>query len=119
MSAVTAFLSFYQLAPAQMLIAHDEVDFDPGIVKLKEHGGHGGHNGLRDIISAIQSKEFYRLRIGVGHPGHKDLVSDYVLRPPSKAEAPLIEQSINDALDIVPSVIQGDFQAAMHALHSQ
>ena len=79
--AVGALATFYKILPDEILVAHDELDIDPGLVKLKKSGGHGGHNGLRDIISALgNNKNFYRLRIGIGHPGNAKLVSNYVLK---------------------------------------
>lgn len=117
--AVKSLLSFYRLSAEQMLVAHDEIDLPPGTTKLKTGGGHGGHNGLRDIISQLGSKEFHRLRIGVGHPGSKDLVVDYVLHNASRDERALIDADIDKAVSVMPSLAAGTFEQAMHILHSK
>lgn len=117
--SVSAFMDYYSITPEQMLVAHDEIDLDAGVVRLKKGGGHGGHNGLRDIISAIGSKEFFRLRVGVGHPGHKNDVIDYVLKRPGGSEQKAIEAGIDEALDIMPYVFNGEMEKAMTQLHSK
>jgi len=117
--AVRALTSFYRIQPEQILVAHDEIDLPPGTVKLKFGGGHGGHNGLRDIISHLGTKDFYRLRIGVGHPGNKEQVPDYVLRKASKEDQQAIEDCIWDAQKIVPLLAEGELEKAMHQLHSR
>jgi PTH1 family peptidyl-tRNA hydrolase len=116
--AVQAFLDYYSIPVRQMLVAHDEIDLDAGIVRLKQGGGHGGHNGLRDIIAAIGSKDFQRLRIGVGHPGHKDDVIDYVLKKAGSGEQRLIEDAIDSALEAMPLVLDGEMEKAMTQLHT-
>jgi PTH1 family peptidyl-tRNA hydrolase len=116
--SVKSLLSFYQLRPENILVAHDEIDLPPGTVKLKTGGGHGGHNGLRDIISHLGTKDFHRLRIGVGHPGHKDQVVDYVLHRPSQDDRIAIDQSISESLNIVPLLAEGSIEKAMHQLHT-
>lgn len=116
--AVQAIANFYKIPPAAILIAHDEIDLPPGTVRLKINGGHGGHNGLRDIISHLDSKEFYRLRIGVGHPGNSDMVVDYVLSPPKKTELAAIDKALHAAEGILPFILAGEFQKAMQYLHS-
>lgn len=116
--AVTAFLKFYKLSPTQILVAHDELDFAPGIVRLKKAGGHGGHNGLRDLITCLSSSDFYRLRIGIGHPGLRDDVSDYVLHKPSVDDSKKIFTSLEEAMMVVPSLLAGEMQQAFHTLHS-
>lgn len=116
--AVSALCRFYRLAPENLLVVHDELDLDPGVARLKKGGGHGGHNGLRDIIGAIGSKEFLRLRLGVGHPGHRDGVVDYVLSRPAKAEQASIEDAIIEAGRHWDDILAGDLQRAMNALHS-
>lgn len=116
--AVQAIASFYKLNPQNILIAHDELDFPPGSVKLKQGGGHGGHNGLRDIINRLGSNDFYRLRIGIGHPGHREMVHGHVLNKPNQAEQQQIEQAIAQAYGILPNLLQGDPQKAMQLLHS-
>lgn len=117
--AVKSLLSFYRLNADQLLVAHDEIDLPPGSIKLKTGGGHGGHNGLRDIISQLGTKDFHRLRIGVGHPGSKDQVVDYVLHLASKAERSLIDADIDDAVRVMPELAHGELEQAMHQLHSK
>lgn len=116
--AVQAIASYYKIPTQAILIAHDEIDLPPGVVRLKMDGGHGGHNGLRDIISRLSSKEFYRLRIGVGHPGNSKDVSDYVLASPKKAERTEIDDALKTAEEILPLVMEGQFQKAMQLLHT-
>ena len=117
--AVSAYAKFYQIAPQNILVAHDELDHSPGTVRFKIAGGHGGHNGLRDIIKALgNNKEFARLRIGIGHPGHADQVADYVLKKASKDDQQLIDNSISDALHYLPLATQGQWEQAMNKLHS-
>ncbi|MEJ2059304.1 MAG: aminoacyl-tRNA hydrolase [Gammaproteobacteria bacterium] len=111
------FAAFYKIPPEQILVAHDEIDLPPGTTRFKRGGGHGGHNGLRDIIAQL-GKEFWRLRLGVGHPGHREQVVDYVLSRPSKADRELIEADIARAADLVDGMIRGDFERAMHSLHT-
>ena len=115
--SVAAVVKFYRLAVEDILIAHDEIDLPPGVVRLKRGGGHGGHNGLRDVIPALGSPDFARLRIGVGHPGHKDLVTGYVLNRPRSEEQALIEAALADALDSFEFIARGDFSRAMNSLH--
>lgn len=108
--AVKSISSFYKIDPEAILVAHDDLDFPPGTIKLKFNGGHGGHNGLRNIIQNLQSSRFYRLRIGIGHPGDKNLVTDYVLQAPSKNEQDQISASIEKGLAIIPLIIEGDME---------
>lgn len=117
--AVAAMVDYYRLDIEQILVVHDEIDLPAGAVRLKRGGGHGGHNGLRDIIAALGGrKDFLRLRLGVGHPGHRDQVVDYVLHKPSKSEQAAIDQAITDALGVLPLVVNDDLERAMHRLHS-
>ncbi|MGI9286067.1 MAG: aminoacyl-tRNA hydrolase [Pseudomonadales bacterium] len=117
--AVAALANFYKIAAANILVAHDELDLDPGVVRLKIGGGHGGHNGLRSIISALgNTKDFMRLRIGIGHPGHASQVTNYVLSKPSANDLHLIEDSLNDALAALPLVAADQWQRAQTQLHS-
>ena len=102
----------------RIIIFHDDLDLNPGEVRLKEDGGHGGHNGLRDIIKALGSKNFYRLRIGIEHPGSKNEVVDYVLNAPSKSELSAIQESMSRASNIVELLVKGSFEDAMKALHT-
>lgn len=99
---------FYKLAATQVLVAHDDLELPPGTVRLKSGGGHGGHNGLRDLIRHLGSNEFSRLRIGIGHPGSPDQVSDYVLRKPSRHESKLIEDSIDAVQARLPAIVEGN-----------
>ena len=115
--AVAAIISYYKYSPEEVLVIHDEIDLEPGIVRLKNGGGHGGHNGVRDIINSIGSNNFLRLRIGVGHPGHRDLVIDSVLSRASAEQQVLIDKAIEQALDVMPFIIKGEFQKAMNELH--
>lgn len=118
--SVAAVLNFYKIDPANMLVAYDEIDFEVGITRFKEGGGHGGHNGIRDIISALGGRnEFYRLRIGVGHPGHKSMVANYVLSDPSKSESEVIMSDIDDAIRVMPQAVAGNWEEAMRLLHTQ
>jgi PTH1 family peptidyl-tRNA hydrolase len=116
--AVSALAKFYRIPPESILVVHDELDLPAGTARLKKGGGHGGHNGLRDIISALGGNDFLRLRLGIGHPGHRDDVVDYVLRKPSREDETLIEQAIDAALGVVPLLLAGEVERAMHQLHS-
>jgi PTH1 family peptidyl-tRNA hydrolase len=119
-AAVQAICQFYKVAPEEILVAHDELDFDAGVCKLKIGGGHGGHNGLRDIIQKLGgNKEFNRLRIGIGHPGDKSKVHGYVLKNPSVADKQKIDYAIDDACRQLEKIVTGDMAAAMNALHTQ
>jgi PTH1 family peptidyl-tRNA hydrolase len=117
--SVSAVCKFYKIQPENMLVAYDEIDFDVGVTRFKEGGGHGGHNGVRDIINSIGGKRgFFRLRIGVGHPGHKSMVANYVLSDPSRSEAAIIMSNIEDAIRIIPKTTEGSWEEAMRFLHS-
>ena len=115
--AVGSLARFFKIPLQQILIVHDELDLPPGTIRLKKGGGHGGHNGLRDLINHLGSRDFYRLRVGIGHPGHRDQVVDYVLRKPSKEDRRQIDQAVYDALDVMPDVVEGKFELAMNSLH--
>jgi peptidyl-tRNA hydrolase, PTH1 family len=116
--SVSALLRFYRIEPAQMLVVHDELDLPPGTVKLKMGGGTGGHNGLTDIVDALDTKDFWRLRIGIGHPGHKDLVADYVLDKARRAEQDAIDPPFERSLDLLPWLARGKMTDAMTWLHT-
>lgn len=116
--AVFAFLQFYKIPIENILVAHDELDFDAGIARLKKEGGHGGHNGLRDIIQQCSSSNFLRLRLGIGHPGNHDDVSDYVLNAPSRDDKINIMMAIDTATQVIPDLLSGNIQKAFHQLHS-
>ena len=116
--AVSALANFYKIAPENILVAHDELDLAVGVARLKFDGGHGGHNGLRDIFSALDSKQVYRLSIGIGRPMGSQDVADYVLARPNKADAERIDQSIDRALTFMPEIVSGQFETVMKALHT-
>jgi PTH1 family peptidyl-tRNA hydrolase len=115
---VRGMLDYYRLQPAELLVAHDEIDLPPGTVRIKEGGGHGGHNGLRDIIRHCGA-DFLRLRLGVGHPGEKDKVTNYVLKPGAADVETAIERNIDDAIGVLPELVDGNINAAMKKLHTQ
>ena len=115
--SVRAVCQFYRILPEELLIAHDELDLDVGRIKLKTGGGHGGHNGLRDIISQLGSADFHRLRVGIGHPGHKELVLNYVLGSPSIGDNEAIEQAIERGVSVMPAVLSGRLMDAMSLLN--
>ncbi len=116
--AVGSLAGFYRIPPQSILVAHDELDFPPGVVRLKEGGGAGGHNGLRDLIARIGA-DFWRLRLGIGHPGDRDAVLDYVLGRPPAAEAALIHEAVLAATDAVPVMLSDGAQKAMSRLHAR
>ncbi len=116
--AVGAVVQFYKIAPAEMLVVHDELDLPPGVARLKMGGGHGGHNGLKDIIAHLGSRDFWRLRLGIGHPGERGEVSDYVLNDPRREERELIDEAMQHAQNVAHLVIEGKIEAAMLKLHS-
>ncbi len=115
---VRALLDYYNIRAGELLVAHDEIDLPPGTVRLKMSGGHGGHNGLRDVIQHC-GRDFMRLRLGVGHPGHKDAVTSYVLKKASSDVAAMIERNIDDAADVMPVLVDEGLNAAMKALHTE
>jgi PTH1 family peptidyl-tRNA hydrolase len=115
--SVKAMANFYKIPAEAILVVHDELDFPSGIIRFKQEGGHGGHNGLRDIIQHLQSKVFHRLRIGIGHPGHRDQVLDYVLKSPTRQEYQQIVTAIADAEMILSDYLVGDRQKAIRELH--
>lgn len=117
--AISALAGFYKIAPAQILIAHDELDLPPGSARFKFGGGHGGHNGLRDTISALgNSRDFHRLRLGIGHPGHASAVSGYVLKAAPANEREQIAACIDEAIRALPLLLDGNSGKAMTQLHS-
>ncbi|QIM67808.1 aminoacyl-tRNA hydrolase [Mannheimia granulomatis] len=116
--AVGALANFFRIKPEEILVAHDELDLPPGSVKLKQGGGHGGHNGLKDIIAALgNNKEFYRVRIGIGHPGHKDLVANYVLGKPAPAEKELINAVVDESSRCIDILLKEGVTKAMNRLN--
>ncbi|MEO8671326.1 MAG: aminoacyl-tRNA hydrolase [Tahibacter sp.] len=116
--AVTSALRYYKINPDEMLVAHDELDLAPGVARLKFDGGHGGQNGLRDIIAHLGDGKFHRLRVGIGHPGHKDKVTDWVLGRAGAKDEDAILASIGSAFDVLPLALSGDFNEAMKRLHT-
>jgi PTH1 family peptidyl-tRNA hydrolase len=119
--SVGALARFYKIAPDDILVVHDELDLPPGAAKLKKGGSSGGHNGLKDITAALGTQEYWRLRIGIGHPRSLNLqqgVVDFVLHRPRKEEQPLIDDAIAKSLDVIPLLCEGKPEAAMMQLHS-
>lgn len=109
---------FYKITAEETLVAYDELDLPAGTVRLKKSGGHGGHNGLRDLHAQI-SKEYLRLRFGIGHPGDRNKVADYVLSRPNQGDEIEINNAIDRALDVIENIISGDMQKAMNILHTE
>jgi PTH1 family peptidyl-tRNA hydrolase len=116
--AVGALAQFYKIAPQNILVIHDELDLPPGSAKIKLGGGHGGHNGLKDIIAQLGTREFWRLRIGIGHPGERADVSNYVLGIPRKEDRELLAEAMQRAQSVSSLIIEGKQEAAMLKLHS-
>lgn len=116
--AVVATLRFYRIAPEEMLVAHDELDLAPGTARLKFDGGHGGQNGLRDLLAQLGHGRFHRLRIGIGHPGRKDLVTPWVLGRPAPDDEVAMRESIERAIEVVPLAVAGNLNEAMKKLHT-
>ena len=121
--AVAAVARFFAIAPEEILVVHDELDLKPGEAKLKFGGGHAGHNGLRDIQAHLGTAEYWRLRIGIGHPRESELtqqeVADYVLCPPHAEDLALIDGAVERALGAWPAIAAGDMERAMMALHTR
>lgn len=117
--AVGALASFYRIKPEEILVIHDELDLPAGTAKLKQGGGHGGHNGLKDIVAQLgNNNNFYRLRIGIGHPGHRDLVAGYVLNKPSPADRNALEKVLDEATDCVEMIFKDGMVKATNRLNS-
>jgi PTH1 family peptidyl-tRNA hydrolase len=117
--AVRALTQFYRIEPAEMLVLHDELDLPPGQMRLKFGGGLGGHNGLKDITAHLGTQDYWRLRIGIGHPGDRNEVVDYVLKPPRKEERGEIDVALDRALLAWPVLARGDFAAATQRINSK
>ncbi len=115
--SVGAVCRYFAIPPEQVLIAHDELDLPAGTARLKQDGGHAGHNGLRDTINVLGSRAFWRLRIGIDHPGDKSLVTGYVLGRPNREDAARIEDALRDAESVLDDLLDGRFQPAMNRLH--
>ncbi len=116
--AVQMLAGFFKIKPEEMLVVHDELDFTPGVARIKQGGGIAGHNGLKDISQRIGSHDYWRLRIGIGHPGDKNVVADYVLHKPSAQDKAAIDAAIERALEVLPLCLSGDMQGAIQKLHS-
>lgn len=117
--AVGAVAQFYKVLPQEILVVHDELDLQPGVARLKMGGGHGGHNGLKDIIAQLGTRDFWRLRLGIGRPVERTEVVNYVLNDPRRDERELIDEAIQQSLNIAPLLIEGKAEAAMLKLHSK
>jgi len=115
---VSAVARYFGIEPAQVLVVHDDLDLPPGIARLKRAGGHGGHNGLRSIFQELGSQDFARLRLGIGHPGSPNDVTDYVLRTPSADDRNAIGDVIERTLDLFNGIAMGDWEKVMNQLHS-
>lgn len=119
--SVGALARFFKIAPDEILVAHDELDLPPGSAKIKKGGSSGGHNGLKDITAALGTQDYWRLRIGIGHPRSMNLqqpVVDFVLHRPRREEQLLIDDAIANSLQVIPQLIEGKFEAAMMQLHT-
>jgi peptidyl-tRNA hydrolase, PTH1 family len=117
--SVAALARFFKIEPGEILVAHDELDLMPGHVKMKLGGSHAGHNGLKDIHAQLGSADYWRLRLGIGHPGVKAEVTDYVLRKPPKEEREAIAKSIEQSLTALPLLLAGDMERAMMKIHAK
>ncbi len=117
--SVAALARFYRIEPAEILVVHDELDIPPGQLRLKFGGGLGGHNGLKDITAHLGTQDFWRLRIGIGHPGDRNEVVNFVLKRPGRAESDLIEESLDRALSAWPLMARGDWNAATQRLNTR
>lgn len=117
--AVAALANFYRIPPEAILVIHDELDLPAGTIKLKKGGGHGGHNGLKDIIACLGSNDFWRLRIGIDHPGDRNAVANYVLNAPMKDEQRAIDEAIDRSVAILPELLEGKMESAMLKLHTR
>ncbi len=117
--SVGALAKFYKIPPEAILVVHDELDLPPGTVKLKKGGGHGGHNGLKDIAAQLGTPDFWRLRLGIGHPGDKNAVATYVLKDPTRDEMRAFEENIDQSATLLPLLLKGEFEAAMLKLHTK
>ena len=116
--AVTSALRYYKIEPDEMLVAHDELDLAPGVARLKFDGGHGGQNGLRDIVAHLGHGKFHRLRVGIGHPGHKDRVTPWVLGRAGAHDEDAIVRAVGDARDVLPLALEGDVNEATKRLNT-
>jgi PTH1 family peptidyl-tRNA hydrolase len=115
--AVAALARFYKIGAPEILVVHDELDLQPGAIRLKQGGGNGGHNGLKDIQAHLASPDFWRLRLGIGHPGERNEVVSYVLKAPRREEQDLIDRALDRCLLAWPRLAAGDYEAAQRLLH--
>ena len=116
--SIQAVCNYFKIAPTEVLVVHDELDLPTGVARLKRGGGHGGHNGLRSVVAQI-GREFFRLRLGVGHPGNRDMVIDYVLSRPSAGEEGELREAINEAVGVMPILLGHGDERAMTRLHTR
>jgi len=116
--SISSFIKYYKISTDSVLVIHDDIDLDVGDVRLKFGGGHGGHNGLRDIINHL-GVDYWRLRVGVGHPGEKSLVHNYVLNNPSKKDELEINISINESFELIDILLDGEFDKFTKTLHTR
>jgi len=117
--AVVSLANFYKILPDEILVVHDELDLQPGSIRLKQGGGNGGHNGLKDIQASLSVPDFWRLRLGIGHPGDRNEVINYVLKAPRKEEQELIDKALDLCLLAWPKIATGDYEAAQRVLHTK
>lgn len=117
--SLAAVLNYFRIAPEECLVVHDDMDLPAGTARLKLDGGHGGHNGLRDIIKALDTRRFHRLRLGIGHPVGRGDVLSWVLGRPSADDEGAILDAMSDARQVLPMAVEGRFEEAMHALHTR
>ncbi len=117
--AVVALANYYKILPAEILVVHDDLDLSAGSAKLKFGGGHGGHNGLKDIHAALGTADYWRLRLGIGHPGDRNEVINYVLKAPTREEENAMQSSIHTACGVVDFLLKGEFESAMLKLHTK
>ena len=117
--SVAAVCAYFDIPPEQVLVVHDDLDLPAGTVRVKQGGGHGGHNGLRDIFAKLGSREFIRLRIGIGHPGNSHNVSDWVLRKPSPEDKEAMLDAVDRAVAQIDQLVEGDLEPVMKVLHTQ
>ena len=115
--SVASLMRYFAIEPDSLLVVHDDLDLEPGVARLKEGGGHGGHNGLRDLSRHLDSNDFVRLRLGIGHPGHPDDVTDYVLHAPPANERLAILGAVSRAVALIEPMINGDHAVVMNELH--
>ena len=117
--AIASALRYWKIEPEEMLVVHDDLDLPPGTARFKFDGGHGGQNGLRDAFLHLGHGKFHRLRLGIGHPGHKDRVTPWVLGRPGVADEKAIIGAVGEALEVLPLAVRGEFNEAMKRLHTQ